>query len=189
MLGALGLGLRPIETNAMKNRRFLLPLALLVPTSLALGGEGDAPTIHDVTGRYLEARTASVFAGACHYGSEYTTNGREAALVWSFDDGEVNGTGLAGRTVAAVVTADVNLAVAEARHASTVYVPRDASEAERAALVAWLVAEHGAFLGTHHGSYRNRDLEVGARAPVTLLAAPVGAVFSLAVGVVAKRKE
>ena len=31
-------------------------------------------------GTYVEARTASVFAGACHYNSELVTAGREALL-------------------------------------------------------------------------------------------------------------
>ena len=32
-------------------------------------------------GRYVESRTAAVFAGACHYNGEYCADGREAKAV------------------------------------------------------------------------------------------------------------
>jgi len=44
-----------------------------------------------VTGTYVEARTAEVFAGACIMNGEAATTGREALLAWKVDRGSVNG--------------------------------------------------------------------------------------------------
>ena len=56
----------------------------------------DAPAPPEVRGAFVEARTASVFAGACHYGAEATTGGREAVVAWRFDSGSHLGVNLAG---------------------------------------------------------------------------------------------
>ncbi len=87
-----------------------------------------------VRGRYVEARTASVFAGACHYNGELVTAGKEALLAWHFDSGSVRGASLAGVDVVAVVRADDNLKLATTRR-SVVYVPENSSEEVRAALL------------------------------------------------------
>src|SRR5918997_2889835 len=86
-------------------RRSLIPsvvgLALALTCGAALGSsraEADG-----VRGVYVEARTASVFAGACHYNGELTTAGREAVLAWSVKEGSWGGVELAGvRAVAGV---------------------------------------------------------------------------------------
>src|SRR5687768_13059871 len=77
-----------------------------------------------LSGRYVEARTASVFAGPCHFNGEYTTQGREAVLALAFDAGTLNGVSLDGLTVVAAVSADANLAE-RGRRSSVVYVPRE----------------------------------------------------------------
>ena len=105
-------------------------------------GEECAP-LSSPTGVYVEGRTASVYAGACHYGGEYTTAGREAVLAWRIDAGGWDGVDLAGTSIVCVVSADENLAEGGAR-ASRVYVSEGADvDAAR----AWLVANHGAVLG------------------------------------------
>jgi hypothetical protein len=100
-----------------------------------------------ITGRYVEARSASVFAGACHYGAEYTTQGREAVLAWELEGGSVEGVSLAGVELAAAVRADANLAEPDAARSSVVYLDQDASQAQREAALAWMRREHGALLG------------------------------------------
>lgn len=100
-----------------------------------------------ITGRYVEARTASVFAGACHYGAEATTAGREAVLAWKLEGGSFDGVSLADVELAAAVRADVNLAEPDAARSSVVYLDEDASASQRAAVLAWLEREHGAVLG------------------------------------------
>ena len=61
-------------------------------------------------GKYVEARTASVYAGACHYNGERVTEGKSAVMAWSIENGSFNGTDLAGVKVMAVVGGDANLA-------------------------------------------------------------------------------
>jgi len=68
-------------------------------------------------GAYVEARTASVFAGACHYGAEYTTAGREAVLAWRFDEGTAR-----GAEVVAIVSSQHNLAEEREDRRSVVFV-------------------------------------------------------------------
>jgi hypothetical protein len=105
----------------------------------------DAPA--PPAGQYVEARTAAVFAGACHYGSQFTTDGRSAVLGWRVESGAWEGVSLAGVELAALLDAPANLAEAFER-TSIVIVDRGlAPEVERAAL-AWLRAEHGGRLGT-----------------------------------------
>jgi hypothetical protein len=89
-------------------------------------------------GSYVEARSASVFAGACHYNGELVTAGREALLAWHVESGAFDHVDLSGLDVAAVCVADDNLSIATAARKSVVYVDRDASAAQRTALVAWV---------------------------------------------------
>lgn len=98
-------------------------------------------------GHYVEARTASVFAGACHYGGEATTAGREALLAWHFEGGSRDGVDLAGVDAVAIVVGDENLAGPEPRRA-TLYVSDRASAAQRDAVKVLLVERAGRSLGT-----------------------------------------
>src|SRR5262245_14587524 len=68
------------------------------------------------SGVYVEARTASVFCGACHYNGELVTTGRDAIMAWSFSAGQYNGVDLAGVRVAASVTSPENLSDERAPH-------------------------------------------------------------------------
>jgi len=60
-----------------------------------------------IKGDYVEARTASVFAGACHYNGELVTTGHEAVAAWSFASGSRDGVDLSGVRAAAAI-ADVS---------------------------------------------------------------------------------
>ena len=88
-------------------------------------------------GSYVEVRSASVFAGACHYGSELVTAGREAVLAWKFEGGSFCGQELAGVELVAALASNENLAQPGA-HRSVIYVDTDASEAVSTAAVKWL---------------------------------------------------
>lgn len=112
-----------------------------LPATDALAG---ADALH---GRYLEARSASVFAGACHYGSEFSTQGREALLAWHFDGGEVGGVPLAGVTVVAIVAGPGNLDIAGMPRRSELYADASAPAAARSAACAVVRARHRALLG------------------------------------------
>jgi hypothetical protein len=97
-----------------------------------------APVHGEAAGRYVEARTASVFAGACHYNSEYVTAGREAVLAWRFD---ADGQGLV-----AAVASSANLAEQKPRK-SVIYVDRAMSAPARDEAVAWVRVYHADVLG------------------------------------------
>lgn len=130
----------------------------LLCLSLALSA-GCASTSGTNSGAYVEARTASVFAGACHYGSEYTTAGREAILAWRFDGGAAR-----GAEVVAVISSRQNLAEEALDRRSVLYVdgPDDACEAavevlmEKGMLGEVVAIEEGAEVYVRGESYRVR---------------------------------
>ena len=66
-----------------------------------------------ITGEYVEARTAEVFAGGCIMNSEAETLGRQAILAWRITSGTFDGVSLEGLTVAAAVAGDRNLGMRE----------------------------------------------------------------------------
>ncbi|HEX8068939.1 MAG TPA: DUF1326 domain-containing protein [Pyrinomonadaceae bacterium] len=118
--------------------------ALALAGVLAVGSQAGAPS---VTGDYVEVRTASVFAGACHYNGELMTTGRDAVLAWRVAAGRWQGVDLAGVRALAVVSADANLAAADAPHRAEIVVDASASDAQADAFVAALRARYGTTLG------------------------------------------
>ena len=66
-----------------------------------------------ITGEYVEARTAEVFAGGCIMNSEAETMGRQAIMAWKITSGSFEGVALDGLTVAAAVAGDRNLGMRE----------------------------------------------------------------------------
>ncbi len=103
----------------------------------------DAPA-----GAYVDARTASVYAGACHFGGESAIGGREALLAWSIESGAFGGVDLAGARVAALVAGNANLAQASAARRSVVSVDAALTPERAAAAVAWLTSTRADLLGT-----------------------------------------
>jgi hypothetical protein len=112
-----------------------------------LTSAGDLGSSGAITGRYVEARSASVYAGACHYGAEYTTQGREAVLAWRLDGGSFEGGALDGVEVVAAVRADANLAEPGVARTSVIYLDEDLAPERRAVALSWLQREHAAALG------------------------------------------
>jgi hypothetical protein len=112
--------------------------ALSVP-ALADGG---------ITGEYVEARSAAVYAGACHYNGELTTAGREAVMAWNFQSGAVNGVRLDGVRVVALVSGGDNLANAGSARRSVLVVDEKATLAQREAVVGLLTSKLSRTLGT-----------------------------------------
>ena len=100
-----------------------------------------------VIGRCVEARTASVFAGACHYGAEATTGGREAVIAWRFDGGTRSGVELAGLEVVAAIAGDANLAESGSTRRSVLFVSDRASPVQRRAVLALVESTYGSVLG------------------------------------------
>ncbi len=98
-----------------------------------------------ITGDYVEARTASVFAGACHYNAERVTTGRDAVLAWHVASGQWKGTDLAGVSAVAAVSCDDNLAEVAAVRRSELTV--DGTPAQMAAFADLLRSKESAQLG------------------------------------------
>jgi hypothetical protein len=112
-----------------------------------------AATGPSVTGTYVEARTAEVFAGACIMNGEAATTGREALLAWKVDRGQVNGVSLDGLAVVAALSGDTNLGIHEIGGESTparaaIYVDARANTAQRKALVAMVKSLSGGLIGS-----------------------------------------
>jgi hypothetical protein len=110
---------------------------LLVAAPIALSASGTT----SITGDYVEARTAEVFAGGCIQGSEGEAAGREAILAWRVGHGQVNGVALDGLSVVAIVAGDVNLSTHEIGGAApskiraALRIDDRATDAQRDALV------------------------------------------------------
>lgn len=110
-------------------------------------GAGDETARADVVrGRYLEARDASVFAGACHINGEALDQGRSALVAWSIEGGEFQGVALDGVQVVCAVSSTANLADDGVR-STIVYLDESLEPERRAAAVAWLGARHAATIG------------------------------------------
>ncbi|MFN0243050.1 MAG: DUF1326 domain-containing protein [Planctomycetota bacterium] len=99
-------------------------------------------------GWYVEARTAAVFAGACHHGAQSTLVGRDALLTWHVDAGEYAGVDLAGLDVAVLVRGNANLGEPATVRESWIFVEDSASRARASAAAQWLARHHATALGT-----------------------------------------
>jgi hypothetical protein len=116
----------------MKTTSFVLGIALASATAYA----------NPVTGTYVEARTAEVFAGGCIMSSEAETIGRQAVMAWRIDRGAFAGQTLDGLRVVAAVSGDRNLGIREiggeapSYVKAVVYVDARASQAQQQALTA-----------------------------------------------------
>ena len=90
-------------------------------------------------GHIVEVHAVEVYTGGCTASAQATSGGRSMLRVWSFDAGEQDGVDLRGLQVAALQAADQNLAAADTSPKSgVVYLPKNATDAQRAALVSWL---------------------------------------------------
>lgn len=125
-----------------------------------------------VSGTYVEARTAEVFAGGCVMNSEAETMGRQAVLAWRVDRGQVGGVSIDGLSVVAALSGTHNLGMREmGGQAPTLvkalmYVDDRATTAQRDALVSMATTAIGdlalrvvdvqavpiAFERTHHAA-------------------------------------
>ncbi len=118
-------------------RRVILTAAMAgLMASRVLGAGGGS-----ISGTYVEARTAEVFAGGCIMNGEAVTTGREALLAWKVTRGSFDGVALNGLAVVAAVAGDTNLGIREfggetAQTRTALFVDERATPAQRAALVS-----------------------------------------------------
>ena len=127
----------------MKTKIFTLTAIVLLLT--VAGGLATQP--ETVQGEYLEARSVSVYVGACHYGAEYVEGGREATLIWNIRQGTWKDVSLDGLTVVAVVTAKNNLAIDTNTRRSVLYLDEKATSEQRAALIDLMTEKRSELLG------------------------------------------
>ncbi len=123
---------------------------ILVLTTLALtlvAGFAFATETPTVQGEYIEARSASVYVGACHFGAEYVEGGREATAVWNIHEGNWNGVSLNNLTVVAVISAKNNLAIDAETRKSVLYMDASTTPEQRAALKDLLTTKRADVLG------------------------------------------
>ena len=128
----------------------------------------EAPTLQ---GEYIEARSASVYVGACHFGAEYVEGGREATVIWNIQSGSWNSVSLENVTVVAVISGKNNLAVDTETRKSVLYMDPSTTAEQRAALGDLLKAKYADVLG-----------EVVATETVAIEFKKAGTVYDVTVG-------
>jgi hypothetical protein len=103
-------------------------------------------------GTLLEMHSCEVYAGGCVVSSEATLGGRYLLRVWNLRGGAFADCDLAGLQVALLQTSAQNLAEpkSDAGH-GVVYLPANATAAQRDALLAWL--------GTQESSLKHATLK------------------------------
>jgi len=97
-----------------------------------------SPKAAPIAGDYVEARTASVFAGACHYNGELVTTGQDAVAAWSFSGGTWHGVDLAGVRAVAAIGSESNLGQEHAARKTALVVDSAASDAQAQAVASLL---------------------------------------------------
>ncbi len=126
----------------MKNLIVIAIITLMVSSAFAHTAETQM-----VQGEYIEARSVSVYVGACHFGAEYVEGGKEATLIWNIHSGSWNNVSLDGLTVVAVVSAKNNLALDTKTRKSVLYIDSKATKKQRTAITNMLITKHADALG------------------------------------------
>ncbi len=123
-------------------------IAVLIASICSLFGANPQGKINvPLSGDYVEARTASVFAGACHYNGELVTTGNDAVMAWQFNTGAWRNVDLAGVRVMAAVSSDENLGQAGAQRKSEIMIDSAATQRQADAAVQAIVSRDGESLG------------------------------------------
>lgn len=114
-------------------------MKLLAICSLAFSAASAGWAAAGPSGEYVEVHSCEVYTGGCTASAQATQGGRQAVRVWRMEAGNVGEVDLSGLTVAVAEVGNENLAAN--RSAATqvqVYLPEDATEAQRGALRSWL---------------------------------------------------
>jgi hypothetical protein len=93
-----------------------------------------------ISGDYIESRSADVYTGQCFANGEVNLVGNEAILAWRVQSGSWDGVSLEGLTVAAAVRANATLGDPYGNPypaAAVLLVDEQATERQRAALVSF----------------------------------------------------
>lgn len=128
----------------MRKGLFLFAAMLVAVSALVFSSRAESVSLR---GDYVEVRTASVFAGACHYNGEVVTTGRDALMAWNVTSGKWQGVDLTGVRVLAIVSADANLGEASAPRQSEIIIDSSASRTQALAMTNALKEKYAASLG------------------------------------------
>lgn len=126
-------------------KKLWLAFAMIVTVS-ALVFSSQAENV-GLRGEYVEVRTASVFAGACHYNGEVVTTGRDALMAWNVTSGKWQNVDLTGVRAMAIVNSSSNLAEANAARQSEVIIDSTATRAQAQAMLSALKEKYASSLG------------------------------------------
>jgi hypothetical protein len=130
----------------MVMRKVLLATLAMFVAGSALIFSSRAENVQ-IRGDYLEVRTASVFAGACHYNGEVTTTGRDAMMAWNVTSGKWQGVDLSGVRAMAIISADANLADKNAARKTELVIDNSASRMQALAMLNALKEKYASSLG------------------------------------------
>jgi hypothetical protein len=128
----------------MRKGLFAVAAMLVAVSALVFSSQAENVSLR---GDYVEVRTASVFAGACHYNGEVVTTGRDALMAWNVTSGKWQGVDLTGVRVVAIVSADANLAEGNAARQSEIIIDSQASRTQALAMINALKEKYAASLG------------------------------------------
>jgi hypothetical protein len=128
----------------MRKGLFVVAAMLVAVSALVFSSRAESVSLR---GEYVEVRTASVFAGACHYNGEVVTTGRDALMAWNVTSGKWQGVDLAGVRVLAIVSADANLGEANAARQSEIIIDSNASRTQALAMTNALKEKYAVSLG------------------------------------------
>jgi hypothetical protein len=117
---------------------------IVAVTALVFSSQAESVSLR---GDYVEVRTASVFAGACHYNGEVVTTGRDAMMAWNVTSGKWQGVDLSGVRVLAIVSADANLGENNAARQSEIIIDSGASRTQSLAMINALKEKYASSLG------------------------------------------
>ncbi len=126
-------------------RKVLMTTMTMILAVTALVFSSSAENV-SLKGDYVEVRTASVFAGACHYNGEVTTAGREAMMAWNVTSGKWQDIDLSGVRVLAIVSSESNLGEKNAARKSEIIIDSP-SRAQSLAMLNAIKANYAASLG------------------------------------------
>jgi hypothetical protein len=142
----------------MRNLMATFALALAVSGATLAAPNSENKTNNPLKGDYVEARTATVFAGACHYNGEVMSTGREAEMVWHITEGSWDKISLAGLNAIASVASEANLQEENAPRRTVLYIDEKATGVQVKALVGALKSRYGKAFG---------EIVAIKRAPIT----------------------
>src|SRR2546422_7191790 len=128
----------------MKRFWIITLVAVICVGALAFGSQAEST---GVKGDYVEVRTASVFAGACHYNGEVTTTGRDALMAWNVTSGKWKGVDLTGMRAIAIVSSDDNLSNAQAGRRAELIMDKSATHDQAVAMLEAIKSSYADALG------------------------------------------